>query len=505
MVLGVFVVFGWDPVEISLSIRFEGKSRVSEDENNTIEQPDACSMDAISRKDFAWVWVVVLGVFVVFGWDPVEISLSIRFEGKSRVYEDENNTIEQPDACSMDAISRKDFAWVWVVVLGVFVVFGWDPVEISLSIRFEGKSRVYEDENNTIEQPDACSMDAISRKDFAWVWVVVLGVFVVFGWDPVEISLSIRFEGKSRVSEDENNTIEQPDACSMDAISRKDFAWVWVVVLGVFVVFGWDPVEISLSIRFEGKSRVSEDENNTIEQPDACSMDAISRKDFAWVWVVVLGVFVVFGWDPVEISLSIRFEGKSRVSEDENNTIEQPDACSMDAISRKDFAWVWVMVLGVFVVFGWDPVEISLSIRFEGKSRVYEDENNTIEQPDACSMDAISRKDFAWVWVVVLGVFVVFGWDPVEISLSIRFEGKSRVSEDENNTIEQPDACSMDAISRKDFAWVWVVVLGVFVVFGWDPVEISLSIRFEGKSRVYEDENNTNRTAGCMLHGRDFT
>ena len=56
-------------------------------------------------------------------------------------------------------------------VLGVFVVFGWVPVKISLLIRFEGKSRVYEDENNTIEQPDACSMDAISRKDFAWVWV----------------------------------------------------------------------------------------------------------------------------------------------------------------------------------------------------------------------------------------------------------------------------------------------------------------------------------------------
>ena len=48
----------------------------------------------------------------------------------------------------------------------------------------------------------------------------------------------------------------------------------------------------------------------------------------------------------------------------------------------------WVLV-GNFVVFGWDPVEISLSIRFEGKSRVYEDESNTIEQPDACSMDAI--------------------------------------------------------------------------------------------------------------------
>ena len=42
-------------------------------------------------------------------------------------------------------------------VLGGFVVFSWDPVEISLSIRFEGKSRVYEDESNTIEQPDACS------------------------------------------------------------------------------------------------------------------------------------------------------------------------------------------------------------------------------------------------------------------------------------------------------------------------------------------------------------
>ena len=52
--------------------------------------------------------------------------------------------------------------------IGDFVVFGWDPVEISLSIRFEGKSRVYEDENNTIEQPDACSMDAISRKDLSW-------------------------------------------------------------------------------------------------------------------------------------------------------------------------------------------------------------------------------------------------------------------------------------------------------------------------------------------------
>ena len=114
----------------------------------------------------------VLGGFVVFGWDSVEISLSIRFEGKSRVYEDENNTIEQPDACSMDAISRGDFAWVWVGCSErVFVVFGWDTVDISLSIRFEGKSRVYEDENNTIEQPDACSMDAISRGDFAWVWV----------------------------------------------------------------------------------------------------------------------------------------------------------------------------------------------------------------------------------------------------------------------------------------------------------------------------------------------
>ena len=28
-------------------------------------------------------------------------------------------------------------------------------------------------------------------------------------------------------------------------------------------------------------------------------------------------------------------------------------------------------------------------------------------------------------------------------------------------------------------------VLGGFVVFGWDPVEISLSIRFEGKSRAF--------------------
>ena len=56
-------------------------------------------------------------------------------------------------------------------VLGDFVVFGWDPVEISLSIRFEGMSRAYEDENNTIQQPDVCSMDAISRGDFAWVWV----------------------------------------------------------------------------------------------------------------------------------------------------------------------------------------------------------------------------------------------------------------------------------------------------------------------------------------------
>ena len=56
-------------------------------------------------------------------------------------------------------------------VLGGFVVFSWDPVEISLSIRFEGKSRVYEDESNTIEQPDACSMDAISRGDLAWVCV----------------------------------------------------------------------------------------------------------------------------------------------------------------------------------------------------------------------------------------------------------------------------------------------------------------------------------------------
>ena len=45
-------------------------------------------------------------------------------------------------------------------VLGDFVVFGWDPVEISLSIRFEGKSRAYEDENNTIEQLDICSIDA---------------------------------------------------------------------------------------------------------------------------------------------------------------------------------------------------------------------------------------------------------------------------------------------------------------------------------------------------------
>ena len=102
----------------------------------------------------------VLGDFVdILVRIRVEISLSIRFQ-------DEINTIEQPDACSMDAISRGDFAWVWVGCSD-FVVL----VDISRSIRFEGKSRVYEDENNTIEQPDACSMDAISRGDFAWVWV----------------------------------------------------------------------------------------------------------------------------------------------------------------------------------------------------------------------------------------------------------------------------------------------------------------------------------------------
>ena len=72
-----------------------------------------------------------------------------------------------------------------------------------------------------------------------------------------------------------------------------------------------------------------------------------------------------------------------------------------------------VWVLGEFVFFVWDPVEILLSFRFEGKSRAYEDENNTIEQPDVCSMDAISRGDFAWVWVgcsEILLFLVGFPW-----------------------------------------------------------------------------------------------
>ena len=138
----------------------------------------------------------VLGDFVVFGWDPVEISLSIRFEGKSRVYEDENNTIEQPDACSMDAISRGDFAWVWVGCSENLLFLVGIPVEISLSIRFEGKSRVYEDENNTIEQPDACSMDAISRGDFAWVWVGCSEILLFL----VGIPWRFRFQSALRAS-----------------------------------------------------------------------------------------------------------------------------------------------------------------------------------------------------------------------------------------------------------------------------------------------------------------
>ena len=44
----------------------------------------------------------------------------------------------------------------------------------------------------------------------------------------------------------------------------------------------------------------------------------------------------------------------------------------------------------------------------------------------------------------------------------------------------------------RDFTWRLRVgmswVLGDFVVFGWDPVEMSLSIHFEDKSRVYKDE-----------------
>ena len=74
----------------------------------------------------------------------------------------------------------------------------------------------------------------------------------------------------------------------------------------------------------------------------------------------------------------------------------------------------------------------------------------------------------------VLEDFVVFGWDLVEISLEIRIEVKSRVCQDENNTIEPLDACCMDVISRGDFDVGTGWVLGDFVVFGWDPVEISL-------------------------------
>ena len=81
-------------------------------------------------------------------------------------------------------------------MLGGFVVFGWDPVEISLSIRFEGKSRVYEDENNTIEQPDACSMDAISRGDLAWVWVGCSEVLLFL----VGIPWKFRFQSALRAS-----------------------------------------------------------------------------------------------------------------------------------------------------------------------------------------------------------------------------------------------------------------------------------------------------------------
>ena len=82
-------------------------------------------------------------------------------------------------------------------VLGGFVVFSWDPVEIPLSIRFEGKSRVYEDLNNIIEQPDACSMDAISRGDLAWVSVGCSSEILLF---LVGIPWRFRFQSALRAS-----------------------------------------------------------------------------------------------------------------------------------------------------------------------------------------------------------------------------------------------------------------------------------------------------------------
>ena len=138
----------------------------------------------------------VLGGFVVFGWDPVEISLSIRFEDKSRVYEDQNNTIEQPDACSMDAISRGDLAWVWVGCSEVLLFLVGIPWRFRFQSALRDKSRVYEDQNNTIEQPDACSMDAISRGDLAWVWVGCSEVLLFL----VGIPWRFRFQSALRAS-----------------------------------------------------------------------------------------------------------------------------------------------------------------------------------------------------------------------------------------------------------------------------------------------------------------
>ena len=71
-------------------------------------------------------------------------------------------------------------------------------------------------------------------------------------------------------------------------------------------------------------------------------------------------------------------------------------------------------------------------------------------------MAAISRGDFAWVWVGCSEILLFLVGIPWRFRFKSALRVKSRVCEDENNTIEPLDACTMAAISRGDFAWVWV-------------------------------------------------
>ena len=71
-----------------------------------------------------------------------------------------------------------------------------------------------------------------------------------------------------------------------------------------------------------------------------------------------------------------------------------------------------------------DVCSIQSALRASLGSRVYEDEKNTIEQPDVCSMDAISRGDFAWVWVGCSEILLFL----VGIPWRFRFQSALRAS-----------------------------------------------------------------------------